>query len=548
MPSMRANATQAGPVDFAAGGNFDLLESSGFSYPEKLGRWSLGDQSFVVVPVPVGARERELELSLTVWLPVQTDRAQKQTLVVLANDQKIHVGTVDGMTQVKARLAAALHCDAATIRLTFLHPRLKPNAAASQKTDSRPLAIFFQRLSLGPVEAKKPAPEPPRAELAPGTPIDESEYRAEDATELNAFCAGPHDMRLQMFGQVALAPPARLVAAETLPPAFAQDHAAFRTPRAGRVYAISDHTLWSNGFLRRGDEFFLPKDCFPEYFAFYIKEGRQEFPAVWAGALNREAPVRVEFDGPVASVLHPNLVYGHFLLEILPRLYQLSLLNEWGADIPVALSVHVPDWVKEFVGYYIRPERIFWYDHRTQYLAAPRFVVPSMLQADHHLHPAFNTMIGNLLSRIGTGAPAAHALPERLYLSRTKMPGPGRITNEHEVEQAMAGLGFTIMHPQTMSIAEQLRMYSHARVIVGEFSSALHNAMFMAPGSGVVAINFFNSYQSAIARMRRQVIAYVPPADGQFRHWRHTAHLSRQFAVNCRQLEDIARKVVDAVR
>ena len=65
--------------------------------------------------------------------------------------------------------------------------------------------------------------------------------------------------------------------------------------------------------------------------------------------------------------------------------------------------------------------------------------------------------------------------------------------------------------------------------MAGEFGSALHNTIFSPPGTQVIAVNFFNHYQSAIARVRRQRIAFVPPEDGTFRHWRLTANLPRKF-------------------
>jgi hypothetical protein len=47
-----------------------------------------------------------------------------------------------------------------------------------------------------------------------------------------------------------------------------------------------------------------------------------------------------------------------------------------------------------------------------------------------------------------------------------------------------------------------------------------------------VALNFTTHTLSAIARVRGHRLAYVPPADGRFRHWRLTRELSPTWRVD----------------
>jgi capsular polysaccharide biosynthesis protein len=108
----------------------------------------------------------------------------------------------------------------------------------------------------------------------------------------------------------------------------------------------------------------------------------------------------------------------------------------------------------------------------------------------------------------------------------------------------MQELGFSIIHPQEMTILQQIRYYQAAECIAGEYSSALHNTVFAQRGTKVIALNRVNWYQSLICRAFSQRLALIPPADGVMRDWRlYAQHRSPvSFIVECANL----REQVDA--
>ena len=81
---------------------------------------------------------------------------------------------------------------------------------------------------------------------------------------------------------------------------------------------------------------------------------------------------------------------------------------------------------------------------------------------------------------------------------------------------------------------------------MAEHGFALYGALFSPPGTRVVAMNFANHYQSAIARLRGHRIAYAPPADGTFRHWRLSRDLSPSWNVDLPTLGRVMRELVTA--
>ena len=522
-------------IDFATEENLDQFSPSGFSYREKLGRWSLGAVSRI--ELPVDGHAGPFELSVSLWTKPPAGLV-KRMLIVKVDGTAIHAQPVSGMCLVRARIPAELRrAGQQHMQVEFFHvppPALGP---AGQDGDPRPLALLFQRLTLVKlpgVPDTKPVPTPDQRDFA---------------TVPAELGAAPHDQTLQIFAAASAGGPAELVGTTLDDSRFAAEHTHYRAPGPTFARAIRGASVWGNGLLRnhQGDVL-LPEGCFPRYFAGHAGSGHRTLPDVWSGAIGKPDARPLRVDTPVVSVMHPNVVYGHFLLEMLPRLYQYSVLRDWGCSGRLILSERLPAWVKQFFSLYEPADRIAWYDHSRDFVEAPCVIVPSMMHDDHHFHPAINQMVSDLLLRV-RGPVDERDLTDfrRIYVSRTAMPGTNRVVNEAEVEATMREMGFAILHPQTIPIQEQIRIYAQADVIAGEFSSALHNSLFMRPGSGVIAINFFNSYQSAICRVRRQKIAYVPPSGGVFRHWKLTPDLPRSFEVDCHQLRATTAMMLAAV-
>jgi capsular polysaccharide biosynthesis protein len=66
-----------------------------------------------------------------------------------------------------------------------------------------------------------------------------------------------------------------------------------------------------------------------------------------------------------------------------------------------------------------------------------------------------------------------------IYLSRSRVnPDKRRMVNEAALEDALAGIGFTIIHPHELEVKEQIRLISRARLIVGPIGAAMVSAVF----------------------------------------------------------------------
>jgi capsular polysaccharide biosynthesis protein len=87
---------------------------------------------------------------------------------------------------------------------------------------------------------------------------------------------------------------------------------------------------------------------------------------------------------------------------------------------------------------------------------------------------------------------------------------------EKDVYQSLPHRGFEAIMPETMSAEAQIAAISSADVLIGFSGSALHNSVFMHPGSTVIEIgdnparNKVNPIQKDLCRICRQDLRFVP--------------------------------------
>lgn len=68
----------------------------------------------------------------------------------------------------------------------------------------------------------------------------------------------------------------------------------------------------------------------------------------------------------------------------------------------------------------------------------------------------------------------------RIYLSRSKVDAR-RLINESAIEELFRRYGFTVIHPQDLSLPDQIKLILGAEAVAGPTGSAMHNLVFAAP-------------------------------------------------------------------
>jgi len=188
--------------------------------------------------------------------------------------------------------------------------------------------------------------------------------------------------------------------------------------------------------------------------------------------------------------------FGHSLLDMPARLWPLlePMFEPLQKLKPVSFGSHGigmnykiwPKFVHMLLdGLNLRPADIEIINQPTEIssLYVPRRITP--LGTNHDAPPFYD-----LLQSMGAKLIANYIAPttprSRIYLSRSRLDEASRgleDNRELEIEKIFLDLGFEIVHPQLLSLEEQIYNIRHADLIAGCAGSALHIAVFRAkPG------------------------------------------------------------------
>lgn len=96
----------------------------------------------------------------------------------------------------------------------------------------------------------------------------------------------------------------------------------------------------------------------------------------------------------------------------------------------------------------------------------PGFVISSLF------HPQHADFLGKIPSGSEVGA--------RIWLSRSKLPDvAGRIVDESDLEDEIIKDGWIVIHPETLSLVDQVKIFANASVVAGLEGSAFHTVIFV---------------------------------------------------------------------
>jgi len=229
---------------------------------------------------------------------------------------------------------------------------------------------------------------------------------------------------------------------------------------------------------------------------------------------------------------NPTDPYGHFLLEMAPKLMAILLFSDAGFDIPILLSWYTPPYVEDWIKF-IAPGASLVRIPQSKRIRVRKCYYCDMFLDNYWPVPAFETFIACCVKK--SKSRKAYVSAEKLFISRRsrrRQKADFRYwDNEEAVEQVLLAEGFVSIQPEAAGIAEQIQAFHAAKIIVGELSSALHNAIFAAAGARIVQINPFNDVQRRLSLSLGQRITSILPDSGQVCGWPPAEERPRNFTV-----------------
>ncbi|MDP8916483.1 MAG: glycosyltransferase 61 family protein, partial [Pseudomonadota bacterium] len=257
-------------------------------------------------------------------------------------------------------------------------------------------------------------------------------------------------------------------------------HLTDETAREADVIVVADALVGGPGGQPFKDKAYIyASAAYPGYVKFWLDQAIT--PERWAFDPGRLSKKRVE---RAFGLLHFNLIWGHWLTEMFPKLFAIRAMGERGLRAPIVLPTTAPDYVFHIIQDVLPGQELVVFDPETEYAAVRQLILPPMLQHFYVFHP----YLGEALDTYAAPAPAPQARG-RVFVSRGGMRTTyayREMTNEAEIEAAASDLGFDVVRPETLPWREQLALFAGAGIIAGEFGSGLHNTLFSPRGAKVV--------------------------------------------------------------
>ena len=210
------------------------------------------------------------------------------------------------------------------------------------------------------------------------------------------------------------------------------------------------------------------------------------------------------------------LIYGHWLVDILPKLFLLHLAGIDLSEETLVLPEDTPGfglaWLR-LLG--VQPKRVVTYHPTNEVVVFDELVLPLPVRTNSRCSVLFAPAARFVMD--GVGGLAERPGPvgtDRIYLSRQRSGRLARsMTNWEELEAVVRQHGYRVVHPETMPLPDQLAMFRSARLVVGQYGSAMHGTMFAPPGCVVCALRGTEIHpgflQTAICDAAGQPVGYV---------------------------------------
>ncbi|MDD2725039.1 MAG: glycosyltransferase 61 family protein [Methylovulum sp.] len=206
--------------------------------------------------------------------------------------------------------------------------------------------------------------------------------------------------------------------------------------------------------------------------------------------IKRDAATRITDKSIYGGILTNH--YGHILLESLARTWYL--LDSTGDVYFYHLQHNKKDstyddlsgWQQVILSHLVTdPSRIKLINKP---LIFDELIVPEAgLVGKNFCAPIHRDALVLLGSKI-TANCSKDIVADKIWLSRSLL-NKGAIAGETKFETALSGEGFLVVHPETLSIAEQIKLFENASVVCGFTGSAFHT-LLLAKNKGAKLIHF----------------------------------------------------------
>jgi capsular polysaccharide biosynthesis protein len=272
-----------------------------------------------------------------------------------------------------------------------------------------------------------------------------------------------------------------------------------------RLYRLADGRVTRDGIVIH-DDHILSSVMFnhPDYHVEQIRS-----------TLRADLPVR-KIKGAAVMLSGPGYaVYGHWLVDILPRLWVLKEAGYAPAQLSYIIPSQAPGFITQLLETFgISREQIISYDEQQEYLEVSELLLPTNLRRASRLHDGMADARDYLLSRAPqhvrqSTEPGRH----RIFVSRRNADPSRTMLNRQRIEEMAVSAGYEIVFPEEVGFTDQIDLFANCSIVMGEYGSGLHNTLFAKKHTITCALRGTAAHpgfiQSSLAHTCGQRIGYV---------------------------------------
>ncbi|MCX2564753.1 glycosyltransferase 61 family protein [Acetobacter thailandicus] len=194
--------------------------------------------------------------------------------------------------------------------------------------------------------------------------------------------------------------------------------------------------------------------------------------------------------------------YGHYIVDDIPR---LALSKKLLGDLEfysrkILIPKKTPVWALEILKFFfnLSDDNFITFDHETEFVRSKDCIVPSFCHRDYNFHP----FLRDFYTSFHNNNTVPH---KRICVSRKGWEDHKinqRVFESQSIFEEIAKMrGFEIVHPETMNISDQIKLFSETRCQIGEHGSGQHASVYNKFGMTVGTVNPLTEIQTNLGRI-----------------------------------------------